>query len=144
MTNYRISTDSRDMDFDAIHGFISRSYWAAEIPEDTMRRGIEHSLNFCVLTDVDELVGFARVITDQATFAYLCDVFVLEAHRGQGLSKQLMRAIKEDTRLQGLRRFMLATADAHTLYEQFGFTAPAKPENLMEICLPGIYQNTQV
>ena len=143
MTTYRISTNTDEMDFAVIHGYIARSYWAAGIPEETLRRGLEHSLNFCVLTDTDELVGFARVISDQATFAYLSDVFVLEAHRGQGLSKQLMQTITEDTRLQGLRRFMLATADAHTLYEQFGFTAPAKPGNLMEICVPGIYQNTQ-
>ena len=144
MTSYRISSDPDEMDFAAIHGYVARSYWAAGIPEETLRRGLEHSLNFCVLTDTDAVVGFARVITDQATFAYLCDVFVLEAHRGQGLSKLLMSAIMEDARLQGLRRFMLATADAHRLYEQFGFTAPAKPENLMEICVPGVYQNAQV
>lgn len=143
MTTYRISRNPQEMDFETIHSYIVRSYWAAGIPEETLRRGLEHSLNFCVLTDSDELVGFARVITDQATFAYLSDVFILEEHRGQGLSKQLMSAITEDTRLQGLRRFLLATADAHTLYAQFGFTVPAKPGNLMEICVPGIYQNTQ-
>ena len=83
MSVYRISTHPDEVDFDAVHGFIARSYWAAGIPADTLRRGLEHSLNFCVLADSGELVGFARVITDQATFAYLCDVFVLEDHRGQ-------------------------------------------------------------
>ena len=105
MSVYRISTHPDEVDFDAVHGFIARSYWAAGIPADTLRRGLEHSLNFCVLADSGELVGFARVITDQATFAYLSDVFVLEDHRGQGLSKQLMAAIMADPRLQEIKPY---------------------------------------
>ncbi|MFD2167388.1 GNAT family N-acetyltransferase [Thalassotalea euphylliae] len=118
---YRVTTDKALMNFDVIYGFISQSYWAKGIPVDTMKKAFDHSLCFAVLDEKGNQVGFARMITDYATFAYLADVFILETHRGEGLSKKLMTAIHEYPELQGLRRIMLATFDAHGLYEQFGY-----------------------
>ena len=114
------------------------SYWAAGIPEETVRRAIEGSLCFGVYWGGRQL-GFARIISDYATFAYLADVFITPEFRGLGLSKALMAFIVEHPKLQGLRRWMLATADAHGLYEQFGFKALARPERIMEISRPDIY-----
>lgn len=128
------------MDIQAIHSFISRSYWAKGIPLETLKRGVENSLCFGVFTDQNNQVGFARVVTDRATFAYLCDVYVLEQHRGKGLSKWLMDTLVAHPDLQDLRRINLATVDAHKLYERYGFKAPAKPENFMEIWKPDIYE----
>lgn len=129
---YTISTDRERIDVDAVHGYLTRSYWATGIPIDKVRRSIEHSLCFAIYKG-DLLAGFARVITDYATFAYIADVFVLEEHRGQGLSKWLISVIREHPDLQGLRRWALATRDAHTLYERFGFTALTRPQSWMEI-----------
>jgi GNAT superfamily N-acetyltransferase len=131
VNTYDISTDPSRLQLDAIHAYLVRSYWSPGIPKEIVARGIANSLCFGIYQG-DAQVGFARVITDKATFAYLADVYVLEAHRGQGLSKRLVAQILEHPELQGLRRFMLATADAHGLYAQFGFKPPAKPDNMME------------
>ncbi len=128
------------MDLSVIHSFISRSYWASGIPVDIMSRAIENSLCFGIFLNTGEQVGFARMITDKATFAYLADVFVLEEHQGKGLSKWLMKTIIEHPALQGLRRMALATRDAHALYEQFGFRALANPQTFMELWVPDVYE----
>ncbi|MEC4089309.1 GNAT family N-acetyltransferase [Pseudoalteromonas rubra] len=143
MPAYTISCDPKRLNFDLIHDFISDSYWAKEIPREVMKKAIEHSLCFGVYTDTAEQVGFARMITDKATFAYLADVFIVESHRGKGLSKQLVDTIMQHPDLQGLRRIMLATKDAHGLYAQFGFKTPDDPSILMQICRPDIYQVCQ-
>lgn len=140
MEGYRLTTDLSDMDFSVIHGFIKDSYWAKGIPESVLRKALLNSLCFGVLTEAGEQVGFARMITDKATFAYLADVFVLESHRGKGVSKWLMQAINDHPQLQGLRRTMLATQDAHGLYEQFGFAPVDQPDRLMQKFYPDIYQ----
>ena len=140
MDDIRITSDISKMDLKAIHHAIAGSYWAKDIPYDTFYRSLKHSLCFAILDDQQSTLGFARVITDYATFAYLGDVFVFEAHRGLGLSKRLMDAIVAHPELQGLRRFVLATSDAHGLYEQYGFTSLNKPDIMMEIWQPGIYQ----
>jgi GNAT superfamily N-acetyltransferase len=135
---YEISTDPRRLDVAAIHAFLVRSYWSPGVPREIVERAIANSLCFGLYC-ASEQVGFARVITDRATFAYLADVFVLESHRGKGLSKWLMEAVTSHADLQGLRRFLLATKDAHGLYRQFGFTELASPSRLMEIWKPDIY-----
>lgn len=137
---YVISTDPALLDLDAIHGYIARSYWAAGIPPETLARAVAHSLCFGLYQDRAQ-VGFARMVTDQATFAYLADVYVLEAHRGRGLGKWLMECVHAHPALQGLRRMMLATRDAHGLYRQYGYRPLANPERLMEIVRPDIYQS---
>lgn len=141
---YRITTNKNEMDFDAIHQYLTRSYWAEKIPKDVMIKAIENSLCFGVL-QIEEngnskQVGFARLITDSATFAYLADVYVLEEHRSKGLSKQVMKKIVEHPQLQGLRRIMLATRDAHGLYEQFGFTPLTDEKMFMQLWTPNVYQ----
>lgn len=136
---YAISTDRSRFDLDLIHRFLTNSYWAEGIPREIFERSIENSLCFGIF-DHDEQVGFARVITDRATFAYLGDVFIIESHRGRGLSKQLMRAIMEHPELQGLRRWSLVTRDAHKLYEQFGFTPLADAQRHMERYDPEVYK----
>src|SRR5688572_28666592 len=110
----RISTDPSDIDFAVVHDFLSReAYWCRGVPAATLRKAIAHSLCFCALDDAGAQVGFARVVTDRATFAYLCDVFVVTAARGGGVGKALIAAVLAHPDLQGLRRFSLATADAH-------------------------------
>jgi GNAT superfamily N-acetyltransferase len=136
---YSISTDKRILNIPFIHQFLSGSYWATGIPVETITRSIENSLCFGVYKEGTQ-IGFARVITDQATFAYLGDVFIDEAYRGQGLSKWLMEVILQHPGLQGLRRFILATRDAHTLYARFGFTALAQPDRMMQIHNPDVYK----
>jgi GNAT superfamily N-acetyltransferase len=137
--DYVVSTDPRRLDVDAIHAFLARAYWSSGIPRGTVERAIAHSLCFGLYHGAAQ-VGFARVVTDKATFAYLADVYVLEEHRGRGLSKRLMDAVVAHEDLQGLRRFMLATRDAHGLYRQFGFTELAMPSRLMEILKPDVYR----
>lgn len=137
-SGYTLSCSNADQQIERIHAYLSRSYWATGIPTELVRRSIENSLCFGIFNN-GEQVAFARVVTDRATFAYLCDVFVLEEHRGRGIGKWLIRAVMEHPDLQGLRRFMLATRDAHTLYTQFGFVQTARPESLMEIVKPGLY-----
>jgi GNAT superfamily N-acetyltransferase len=127
------------LDVKAIHNFLSESYWAAGIPLDTVKQAIANSLCFGVY-NAREQIGFARLITDLATFAYLADVFILEAYRGQGIGKWLMQTIIAHPNLQGLRRWMLATRDAHELYRQFGFETPKRPDRWMEIHNADIYR----
>jgi GNAT superfamily N-acetyltransferase len=130
--NYTISTDKAKLDLDVIHQFLSQdSYWAQNIPRELVQRAIHNSLCFGLYYQ-DQQVGFARVISDLATFAYLSDVFVVPSHRGKGLSKFLIETISTYPDLQGLRRWMLATKDAHTLYAQFGFTPLDKPDLFMQ------------
>jgi len=131
--DYTITTDAKRLDVPAIHAFLSRSYWSPDIPLTLVQRAIDHSLCFGLFHH-GEQVGFARVISDRATFAYLADVYVLEAHRGHGLSKWLIEVVRAHPDLQGLRRFMLATRDAHELYRRFGFKELALPARLMEAC----------
>lgn len=137
---YRVSTEQSEMDFEVIHGFISNSYWAQGISKELLHKALANSLCFGVFDKDNQQVAFGRLITDKATFAYLADVFVLGSHRGLGLSKLMMAAIMEHPELQGLRRIMLATRDAHGLYAQFGFKAVDAPETLMQIRLENPYQ----
>jgi GNAT superfamily N-acetyltransferase len=130
--SYLVSTDRSRVDLDAVHAFLSqRSYWAAGISRERLANAIENSLPFGVYRDAEQ-VGFARVVTDYETFAYLADVYIDEAHRGRGLSKLLMEAVAGHPRLQSLRRWMLGTRDAHSLYAQFGFIPIEEPARWME------------
>ena len=138
---YRISEDLSDMDFAALYQYLSSSYWAEGIPYETLVRALRNSLCFGVFTDAGGQVGFARMITDKATFAYLADVYILEEHRGRGLSKWLMEKIMSHSELQGLRRMALATKDAHGLYEKYGFKALASPNIFMELWNQNVYKN---
>ena len=135
---YYISTDNSKLDQRRIHKFVTNSYWAKGIPYDTFCKSLENSLNFGVYND-NEQVGFARVVSDYATFAYLGDVYIEEPHRGNGLSTMLLENIFKHSQLQRLRRWMLATQDAHGLYEKFGFKELGNPKILMENYFPDIY-----
>jgi ribosomal protein S18 acetylase RimI-like enzyme len=138
--NYEISTAQARLDIDAIHAYLTRSYWSPGIPREIVERAARNSLCFGVyLRSSGEQVGFTRVVTDHATFAYLCDVYVLEAHRGYGLAKAMMRAAMAHPALAGARRVMLATRDAHGLYRQHGFRDTTGNTNLMEVVRPDIY-----
>jgi GNAT superfamily N-acetyltransferase len=128
---YLITTDKARLDLEMIHGFLKTSYWAAGIPAKAVRRSVENSLTFGVFAG-EEQVGFARVVTDYATFAYLADVFILEPHRRRGLGKWMMEVVSSHPELQGLRRWMLATRDAHSLYRDHGFTELEDPRIFME------------
>ncbi|HEY1089532.1 MAG TPA: GNAT family N-acetyltransferase [Burkholderiaceae bacterium] len=136
---WRVDRDWGEADLDAIHAFLSQAYWCEGIPRATVERAMRGSMNF-VLRDADgRLAGYARVVSDGATFAYLCDVFIKEALRGQGLGDWLIGQLLADPELQGLRRFTLFTRDAHGLYERHGFKPLATPERGMEIVRPGLY-----
>ncbi len=130
--NYLISTDRSKLDIKIIHNYLSTSYWAKNRPLKTTKVSIKNSLCFGLYYK-NKQIGFARVITDYSTFAYLADVFILEGHRGKGLSKWLMEVILNYKEVQNLRRWFLATRDAHTLYKKFGFTGLKEPEKLMEM-----------
>jgi GNAT superfamily N-acetyltransferase len=135
----RIETGAAAQDVACIHRFLSEeSAWARGIPVDTVRKAIAHSLNFGGFVG-SEQVAYARVVTDHATFAYLVDVFVRAEHRGRGHAKALLDAVFADPRLQGLRRFLLATSTAHGLYARYGFTTPTRPQTLMERYVPDPY-----
>jgi len=146
MENHRgeflLSTDPERLDLDVIHPFLTESYWARGIPRDVVARSIQNSLCFAVYTRGKQ-VGFARVISDFATYAYIGDVFVLEAFRGRGLGTWMMEAIMQHPRLQELRRWNLLTRDAHALYAQFGFTPLRTPERYMEIHARDVYQSVR-
>ncbi len=135
---YAVSTDPARLDLDVIHAFLVTSYWSPGIPRATVERAIAGSLNFGLYAG-DAQIGFARVVTDRATFAYLADVFVLPAHRGSGLGVWLVECVLAHPALAGLRRFTLATRTAHALYARFGFTPLAHPEYQMEISRPDLY-----
>lgn len=126
-----ISDDPRRLDVDAIHAYLSSSYWATGRSRETVAKSLRNSLCFGAY-DAGAQVGLARVVTDRATFAYLCDVYVLESHRGRGIGVRLMEAVVAHPDLQGLRRFQLVTRDAHELYQRFGFTALREPQKHME------------
>jgi GNAT superfamily N-acetyltransferase len=136
---FTVSTDRSKLDRRVIHEFLAGSYWAKAIPREIVDRSIENALCFG-LYEEDRQVGFARVITDRATFAYLADVFVLESHRGRGLAAWLMECILAHPDLRGLRRWMLVTRDAHPLYRKVGFRELAHPERIMEMTFPRIYE----
>jgi GNAT superfamily N-acetyltransferase len=136
---YTISTDPRRLDLDLIHGFLTTSYWAEGIPREVVARSIANAIPFGVY-DGDAQVGFARVITDRATFGYLGDVFVIASHRGRGLSKWLMECVHAHPELQGFRRWVLLTRDAHGLYAAAGWRALAKPDRYMERWDPEAYK----
>lgn len=135
-----ISTDRARMDVDAVHDFLcNEAYWSKGIPRETVQRAIDHSL--CVgAFDEGVQVGFARVITDYATYAYLADVYVLESHRGRGIGGRIMQTIMEHPDLRGLRRWQLVTRDAHALYARFGFQPLDAPERHMLISVKDAYQ----
>ena len=151
---FLISTDPRRLDLDAIHEFLTNCYWARGIPREVVSRSIEHSLCFGIYDESRAQlphpasaarpgapqVGFARVISDFATFAYLGDVFVLDAYQGRGLARWMMESIVDHPRLEGLRRWILVTRDAHGLYSKFGFRAVKAPESYMERHRVDIYQ----
>ena len=138
---YAISTDKRRLQIDVIHGYLASSYWAAKIPREVVDRSIENSLCFGLYRG-ERQIGFTRVVTDFATFAWVGDVFVLEEERGKGLSKWLMECMCATDELAGLRRWILATRDAHGLYEQYGFTSLAKPERYLERLDPDVYERS--
>ena len=134
-----ISTEKEKFDIDLIHSFLTRSYWAEGISKEVIKKSIEGALCFAVFEN-DKQIGFARMITDKATFAYLADVFIIEEYRGLGLSKWLMKFIMAHPDLQGLRRMMLATRDAHALYKKFGFTPLDNVDRWMHMHNPEIYK----
>lgn len=134
--SYRITTDSSRFDIGAIQTYLSKeSYWSKGISLVTLRKALQNSLGFAMLYRVEQ-IGFARVVTDYATFAYLADVYILKEYRKQGLSKWLLECILEHPDLQNLRRLLLVTADAHSLYAKYGFTALENPDRFMEIHSP--------
>jgi GNAT superfamily N-acetyltransferase len=136
---FEIDTDPARLDRALIHRHLSEeTYWARGVPRKVVERAIEHSICFGAYRDGVQ-VGFARVVTDRATFAYLADVFVLPQHQGAGCAQQMMDVILAHPQLQGLRRFALATRDAHALYARYGFTPLAKPETFMERYRPDVY-----
>ncbi|MEF2524176.1 GNAT family N-acetyltransferase [Vibrio mimicus] len=137
---FEISTDNNRLNFEVIYEFISHSYWAADTPKATLEKTISNSFCFGVYDPIGNQVGFARLITDKATFAYLADVFIIESQRGKGLSKRLVETIVTHPDLQGLRRMVLATRGAHGLYAQYGFKSVENPEILMQIWQPNIYR----
>lgn len=137
---FTVSTDPDRLDVTAIHDFLSnKSYWAQGVPFAVVEKALAHSLCFG-LYHGDRQIGFARVITDRATFCYLCDVYVLDTQRDKGLGKWLIECVTNHPELQGLRRMVLFTADAHGLYSQFGFMAPTKPERMMEKLNADVYK----
>lgn len=137
---FEITTAADRIDVGAVHAYLSRSYWAEGISREVVEKAIAGSVCFS-LFDQDAQIGLARVVTDRATFAYLCDVYVLEEYRGQGLGKWLIETVMSHPDLGGLRRFVLITRDAHGLYRQFSFVPPANPGGYMEIARPGVYKN---
>ena len=137
---FLISSDPARLDLGLIHSFLTNCYWAKGIPRETVARSIEHSLCFGIYDGSATQVGFARVVSDFATVAYLGDVFVLETHRGRGLSKFLMKCIMQHPALAGLRRWILLTRDAHGLYKKFGFMPLKSAERYMELHRPDVYE----
>jgi GNAT superfamily N-acetyltransferase len=138
---FTVSTDPALIDLSLVHGFLTNYYWAKGIPRDVVARSVENSLCFGVYADGKQ-IGFARVISDYATYAYIGDVFVLDSFRGRGLGKWLMECVMQHPRLQGLRRWSLVTQDAHGLYSKLGFEPLKKPQNYMELHRPDVYRQT--
>lgn len=138
---FTVTCDPDKQDLSVIHGFLTESYWARGIPRETVARSIRNSLCFALLHN-ERQIGFARVISDYATIAYLGDVFLVSDYRGRGLSKWLMSCVTQHPDLQGLRRWILATSDAHGLYRQFGFTPLAHPAAFMERHAANVYKKS--
>ena len=136
---YTVTDDPARLDTKAMHAYLKRSYWSPDIPHEIVERAARGSLCIGAYDSSGAQVGLTRLVSDFATFAYVCDVYVLEEHRGHGLSKAMMAMASSHPRLQGLRRWTLVTMDAHGLYEQFGFTSLARPERFMERADPDIY-----
>lgn len=138
--DYEISADKQRLNVEVIHRFLAEdSYWSLGVPRAVVEKAIENSLCFGVYKQAEQ-VGFARIVTDKATFALIADVFILEGHRGQGLSKKLMRYVLDHADLQGLRRLLLLTSDAHALYKQFGFEEIGNAWRFMEVLRADIYK----
>ena len=137
---YTLSDDPRRIDARAIHAYLTRSYWSAGIPLELVVRAVRGSLCIGAYDSAGPQVGLVRLVSDYATFCYVCDVYVLEEHRGQGLSKAMLGMAMDHPSLHGLRRWSLVTADAHGLYRQFGFKAVAQPERHMERVDPEVYR----
>ena len=135
---FTITSDPNAVDLDAVHAFLTRTYWSEGIPASVVARAIAGSIPFSLFHGTTQ-IGFARVITDRATYGYLADVYILEAYRGQGLGRWLVETIMQHPDLQSLRRFGLVTRDAHDLYKQFGFSPLATPDRHMEIVRTGLY-----
>ncbi|MEI6411780.1 MAG: GNAT family N-acetyltransferase, partial [Bacteroidota bacterium] len=136
---FQLSTDPAKLDLKVIHNYLSNeSYWAKNIPFETVKSAVENSLNFGLYYQ-DRQIGYARIVSDYTSMAYLADVFILEAFRGQGLSKWLMETIMQHPNLQGLRRWILLTRDAHELYKRFGWQPIAIPDRWMEVHNPNVY-----
>lgn len=136
--NFSIITNKSKFDIDYIHSVLSKMYWSQNVPKETVQRSIDGSFCFAVY-DGEKQIGFARVVTDFTTFGYLADVFIDETYRGKGLGKWLVQTIMEHPDLQGFRRWLLATRDAHSLYAGFGFTALTNPDRFMQIHNPNVY-----
>lgn len=139
---YVISTDMEKIDLDVVHGYLTTAYWSQGVSRSIVEQAIRNSVCFGVYRH-DEQIGFARVVTDRTTFAWLADVFILPDERGGGLAKWLMEAVMSHPELTGVRRWMLATRDAHGLYRQFGFKEPLRPERYMEIVELDAYSQSQ-
>jgi len=137
---FLVSTDPRRLDLGVVHQFLTNCYWAKGIPREVVERSIQHALCFGIYDGSGAQVGFARVVSDFSTVAYLGDVFVLESHRGRGLGKWMMQCILAHPALEGMRRWILVTRDAHGLYKQFGFTALQSAERYMELHRPDVYE----
>jgi GNAT superfamily N-acetyltransferase len=137
---YTVSDDPGMLDLQAMHAYLQRSYWAEGIPFEVVERSVNGSLCVGAYDSQGEQVGLSRFVSDYATFCYVCDVYVLEEHRGHGLSKAMLALGLEHPKLQGLRRWQLVTADAHELYRRFGFVSPGKPERAMERLDPHVYK----
>ena len=139
--DYRLAFDASDFDYKAIHAYLHTAYWCQGIPLETVRGAFNNSASVVTLSDVGQTVGAARLVTDYHTFAYLADVYVLEDHRGKGLAQMMVRSLMDHVGHHNLRRLMLATRDMHTLYRKFGFKELSKPDRIMEITRPGIYDS---
>lgn len=139
LSGYALSTDKQRLDMDLIHHFLAEeSYWSRGVPRDVVERAVQNSMCFGVYYEGQQ-VGFGRVVTDHASFALLADLFVLDGHRGRGISKWMLRCITGHEALQGLRRWLLLTSDAHELYAKFGFTPLGNPSRFMEVLRADIY-----
>lgn len=137
---YLISDDPARLDATAIHAYLTRSYWSENIPLETVQRALHGSLCIGAYTEAGGQVGLVRIISDHATYAYLCDVYVLEEHRGHGLSKAMLALTLRHPKLQGLRSWSLRTRDAHSLYTRFGFKSLEHPESYLTLRFPDIYR----
>lgn len=140
LDGYRLSLDPAELQLDAIHAYLTRSYWSPGIPKELVAKAIAHSLCVGAYASDGAQAGFARLVTDHATFGYLADVYVLEEHRGRDLSRAMVAALLTLPEVMGFRRIMLATRDAHDLYEKLGFEPVTDPKPLMQILRKDIYR----